>query len=85
MQSSRLVIPDYKSKLAFLIDTGQTYSYFLSAKGNVAPSNFRIYTADRTPNPTFGETTLTGLRTATTTDICRRFLATSRSSGGSEE
>ena len=67
VQSSRLIIPDYRNKLHFLIDTGADISVLplSSAKGNVTPANFKVYAADGTPIPTFGSRTLTlnlGLR-----------------------
>ena len=53
VQSSRLVIPDYGNKLHFLIDTGADISVLplSSAKGNVAPANFKVYAANGTPIP----------------------------------
>ena len=67
VRSSRLVITDYKNKLHFLIDTGADISVLplSSARGNVAPANFKVYAADGTPIPTYGSRTLTlnlGLR-----------------------
>ena len=67
VQSSRLILGDFKNKLYFLIDTGADISVLplSSAKGNVAPSEFKVYAADGTPIPTFGSRTLSldlGLR-----------------------
>ena len=52
MQSSRLIIRDKKNNLFFLIDTEADISAVLplsTVKGNVTPSDFKVYAADGTP------------------------------------
>ncbi|KOX76143.1 hypothetical protein WN51_11883, partial [Melipona quadrifasciata] len=61
VQSSRLVIYDRKNRLSFLIDSRDDISVLplSSTKGNVVPSDFKVYAADGMPISTYGVRILT--------------------------
>ncbi|XP_043526327.1 uncharacterized protein LOC122537312 [Frieseomelitta varia] len=57
---SRLIIQDKRNNLSFLIDTGADISVLplSTAKGNITPSDFKVYAADGTLISTYGVRTL---------------------------